>query len=564
MFALLPLLTLVSSTLAGPRLLNFRPFMPVPDVPHDCTHDRRHSDAAADFLILGAGMSGLAAAHYLHAQTVNCTIRILEATALPGGRVHTHHSGPFKGIEKGAGWIHDYQNHPMLAVAHWAGIRTQFVGGNSSYIGGENIRVFDGNEELTPVERLHSDTLIKALLYGVDVHVEGRKYHGHPDMPVLDSMRHLAPAFDLADDDKRMLRWHVDVIFGGDWAAPLGNMSLMNMEHGSLANEGGDCVFPDGFGQVPGALADGLDIQYNTVARSIRWSSDGTDVYDANNKKWSGRRLLVTPSIGVLRSGDLQFQPSLPQWKTDAIEKVEMASLNRIMLRFPRPFWPDNTYTFGFLPGPVRPDRDWLLEPVFSIAVVASSEGRHSEDGSAILTFMVGGDSATTILQQSKDKIVAHLMHLLRDAFGSNVPDPTDSRIAGWADEPYARGAYSYLPVGTSATDDVPILYRPLNHTLFFAGEATMTGSDRGTTHGAFLSGIREAARMLGHQSVVEDIEQGDDVVLPHQYGRSSDSRVKGLMVDGWFRPESLADWDWLQCGPPQRPDQKSKLVVQN
>lgn len=133
--------------LAVPRLLNFRPFMPVPDEPWDCSHDRRHG-GAADFLILGAGLSGLAAAHFLHAQTVNCTIRILEASEYPGGRVHTHESGPFRGMEKGAGWIHDYQNHPMLAVAHWAGIRTQFVGGNSSYIGGDHIRVFDGNEEV--------------------------------------------------------------------------------------------------------------------------------------------------------------------------------------------------------------------------------------------------------------------------------------------------------------------------------------------------------------------------------------------------------------------------------
>lgn len=131
---------------ATPRLLDFRPFLPVPDEPFNCAdHD---GGTNTEFLIIGAGLSGLAAAHFLHAQTVNCTMKILEANSLPGGRVQTYQSGPFRGMERGAGWVHDYQNHPMLAVAHWAGIRTRFVGGNSSYIGGDEIRIFDGSEEV--------------------------------------------------------------------------------------------------------------------------------------------------------------------------------------------------------------------------------------------------------------------------------------------------------------------------------------------------------------------------------------------------------------------------------
>jgi len=38
---------------------------------------------------------------------------------------------------------------------------------------------------------------------------------------------------------------------------------------------------------------------------------------------------------------------------------------------------------------------------------------------------------------------------------------------------------------------------------LFWAGEATISGSARGTVHGAFLSGIREGIRMI-HGSDVE------------------------------------------------------------
>ncbi|MCH2411537.1 MAG: FAD-dependent oxidoreductase, partial [Acidimicrobiales bacterium] len=32
-----------------------------------------------------------------------------------------------------------------------------------------------------------------------------------------------------------------------------------------------------------------------------------------------------------------------------------------------------------------------------------------------------------------------------------SIPEPVDWRITRWGADPFARGAYSYLPVGTSA-----------------------------------------------------------------------------------------------------------------
>jgi protoporphyrinogen oxidase len=70
-------------------------------------------------------MSGLGAAHYLHAHTNGCTIRVIEARDVPGGRVRTLEEGAFAGMEIGAGWIHEYRGNPMLAVADANGIYTK-------------------------------------------------------------------------------------------------------------------------------------------------------------------------------------------------------------------------------------------------------------------------------------------------------------------------------------------------------------------------------------------------------------------------------------------------------
>ena len=67
-----------------------------------------------------------------------------------------------------------------------------------------------------------------------------------------------------------------------------------------------------------------------------------------------------------------------------------------------------------------------------------------------------------------------------------------------WPADPFARGAYSYVPAGALAA--VRRLAEPADGTLFFAGEAT-DETYAGTTAGALASGRRAAdgvARVLG------------------------------------------------------------------
>jgi hypothetical protein len=114
----------VAAVDARPKLLPFAPFTQSEDLTTYACPSRpvNATDNYVDFLILGAGLSGLGAAHYLHSHTHNCSIRIIEAQDRPGGRVKTLDKGPFAGMEIGAGWIHEYKGNPMLAVADANGI----------------------------------------------------------------------------------------------------------------------------------------------------------------------------------------------------------------------------------------------------------------------------------------------------------------------------------------------------------------------------------------------------------------------------------------------------------
>jgi monoamine oxidase len=67
-----------------------------------------------------------------------------------------------------------------------------------------------------------------------------------------------------------------------------------------------------------------------------------------------------------------------------------------------------------------------------------------------------------------------------------------------WKSDPFARGAYAYLPVdGLKAQQS---LAQSVNNILFFAGEATSVGHI-GTVHGAVDSGIRAAQEILNRSA---------------------------------------------------------------
>jgi monoamine oxidase len=63
-----------------------------------------------------------------------------------------------------------------------------------------------------------------------------------------------------------------------------------------------------------------------------------------------------------------------------------------------------------------------------------------------------------------------------------------------WQNDPFSRGAYSYGKVDGDGMEEA--LAKPIENTLFFAGEATDTGGHNGTVHGAIASGHRAAAEI--------------------------------------------------------------------
>ena len=100
------------------------------------------------------------------------------------------------------------------------------------------------------------------------------------------------------------------------------------------------------------------------------------------------------------------------------------------------------------------------------------------------------------VLGRPLERRVTEVLELVRSVTGIEPPAPTAVAASDWAVDPYSRGAYSFIRLGSSRKD-LDLLGEPIGGRLVFAGEAT--GSARtGFADGAMRTGIREAKRLLG------------------------------------------------------------------
>ncbi|KAM5246694.1 spermine oxidase isoform 3-T3 [Ctenodactylus gundi] len=122
-----------------------------------------------------------------------------------------------------------------------------------------------------------------------------------------------------------------------------------------------------------------------------------------------------------------------------------------------------------------------------------------------VLSGWICGEEAL-IMERCDDETVAETCtEILRQFTGNpNIPKPRRILRSAWGSNPYFRGSYSYTQVGSSGAD-VEKLAKPLPYTesskaapmqVLFSGEATHR-KYYSTTHGALLSGQREAARLI-------------------------------------------------------------------
>ena len=141
--------------------------------------------------------------------------------------------------------------------------------------------------------------------------------------------------------DMRLLSWHHANLEYAN-AASVNQLSLSGWDQ-DIGNEfeGEHTEVIGGYQQVPRGLWQSpskLDVRFNTPVKAIHYQTDKEHVGKAvrvecgNGEVYEADQIVLTTPLGVLKSGSITFQPPLPDWKQDVIERMGFGLLNKVGL----------------------------------------------------------------------------------------------------------------------------------------------------------------------------------------------------------------------------------------
>lgn len=441
-----------------------------------------HPDIA-DVIVIGAGVSGLAAARSLSKRGLRAVL--LEASPLIGGRVRTVHvAGWAAPVELGAEFVH---GEPATT---------------SALVEAEGLRL----------RRL------------ADVHAlrQGGKFVGMGDTwgrfaaalaPALElrpswSVQKFLEQHELAASEAELVRLLVE----GFHAAPLNDVGAKAIAEDASDNAEG---FPQyrlegGYERLVSKLehelsAARVEIRLGARVRRLEWQPGRVTVSVLRNgeeQTLSASSCLVSVSIGVLQAeadrGGIEFEPELRE-RRPALLQLAMGQVQKVVLRL-------NRAALGSSAHSPRANADFFHDPEGDFPTLwFESDGEQVQ-----ATAWAGGPKASALagltLDELRTRAVRAVARTLASDLGRVERNVLDAHHHDFDADPLTRGAYSYLRPG--AMHAARELALPVENTLFFCGEA-LDLEYPGTVAGALGSGQHAARQILAARSALSASRAG-------------------------------------------------------
>ncbi|KHN39505.1 Putative polyamine oxidase 4 [Glycine soja] len=450
------------------------------------SHIKRQCNSPPTLIVIGAGISGIAAARCLH--DASFKVIVLESRDRIGGRIYTDYSFGCP-VDMGASWLHGACNeNPLAPLIRALGLTLYHTGGDNSVIFDHDLEScmlfnIDGHQVPQHIMMEVGDTYKRILAETVKVRDE------HPDdMPILQAIsivlnRH--PELRQQGLAHEVLQWYIcrmEAWFASDAdIIPLktwDQASAIILEH---ILTGGHGLMVQGYDPVVKALANDLDIRLNHRVTKISDGYNMVMVTVEDGRNFVADAVIVTVPIGILKANLIEFSPKLPHWKAEAIKDIGMGNENKIALRFDAVFWP-NVEVLGIV-APTSYACGYFLN-------------LHKATGHPILVYMAAGKFAYDLEKLSDESAANFAMQQLKKMF-PDASKPVQYLVSHWGTDPNSLGCYACDLVGMP--DDVYERLRAPVGNLFFGGEAVSMDDHQGSVHGAYSSGVMAAENCQRH-----------------------------------------------------------------
>ncbi|KAK7323240.1 hypothetical protein VNO77_26705 [Canavalia gladiata] len=442
------------------------------------------SPSRSSVIIVGAGISGIAAAKVLAENGIE-DLMILEASDRIGGRIRKERFGGVS-VELGAGWIAGVggpQSNPVWELAAQLGLRTCFSDySNARY------NIYDRSGNIIPSGiaadsyKKAVDSAIQKLRNQEETDDDNNNNGGNnnnaskltkppstPETPIELAIDFILHDFEMAEVEP--ISTYVD--FGE-------REFLVADERGYdylLYKMAEDFLFTS-----EGRILDDR-LKLNKVVRELQHSKSGVKVITEDGCVFEANYVILSVSIGVLQSDLLAFNPPLPRWKSEAIEKCDVMVYTKIFLKFPYKFWPSGPGKEFFIYAHERRGYYTFWQHM-----------ENAYPGSNILVVTLTNGESKRVESQSDEETLREAMAVLRDMFGPSIPDAIDILVPRWYNNRFQRGSYSNYPI-ISNLKVFHNIKAPVGR-IFFTGEHT---SERfnGYVHGGYLAGIDTSKALL-------------------------------------------------------------------
>lgn len=248
----------------------------------------------------------------------------------------------------------------------------------------------------------------------------------------------------------------------------------------------------------------GHPVHLSTVVTRIDWAPGEAVVATRDSEgralpSLRARAVIITIPLGVLQAdagipGAIAFDPPLEGRRQSALQGMAMGHVVRVAVVLDEPLWITR-------PPRVLPEGRTLHR----LAMVLGPDGgtpvcwtAYPTDAPLIIAWF-GGPQAAALALQPREAIEARARRAIAQCFhiASRRLEPhvRASQMHDWSRDPFCRGAYSYVKVG--GVGAARTIARPVQGTLFFAGEAADADGRNGTVEGAIESGRRAAKAVV-------------------------------------------------------------------
>jgi monoamine oxidase len=452
------------------------PAIPEKKIAKLLSYFKKNNMAPPTVIVIGAGIAGVSAAKELTKNGI--PVILLEGRDRTGGRLHSTTLANGAHFELGAQFFHGLKDNPLFPLAQKYGLEIKPYSREDW-----GLYDVDGNE----IGKINLEMMLqqyKTVLRSLS----SQRRADNKDRFLVRDIQDMAKQLPLASDEKltnlsklaKIISVHEftqESLFAYKTA-----MNKEELQRNFLVTNGYHKIID---GLLEEAKATGLlTVHLLTTVAKIHHTSSEITVTSTTGQTFVAHGAICTLPLGVLQQGNVHFDPLLPAKKMQAINSLQCAVHNKVILQYNEVFWDNRSHFLILFDYEMGAWIDMINLQYFS------------DQKAPIIIASIHTDLAEKNFNDQQ--LISHFENILKNMYPSTFKPLKEAYVTHWDTDPYSLGSYSFHPEGSSLDDNSEIAV-PIGR-LLFAGEHTYRSPSN--LQGAYLSGLEAA------QQAVEQLYQ--------------------------------------------------------